>query len=117
MSGLAPVDVPCGDCRLCCRRTTAVLLPERGDDPARFETQPLNDGSLRLKMQPNDDCVYLTEHGCSIHDRAPFMCRVCDCRNQHAMYTRRQRREMLRAGLLDKAVLRRGWQLREMAKS
>lgn len=33
-----------------------------------------------LKHKPNGDCVYLDENGCSIHDHAPWVCRMFDCR-------------------------------------
>jgi Fe-S-cluster containining protein len=33
-----------------------------------------------LAHKANGDCIYLEEKGCSIHGRAPYMCRTMDCR-------------------------------------
>ena len=108
------VAVPCGSCKLCCQNfTVVVVMRDQGDDPETFETDGDGDDLLTLKHKPNGDCIYLGEDGCTIHDRAPTMCRVFDCREQHAMYSRKRRRIMLRAGLLSKDVLRRGNELRK----
>lgn len=34
-----------------------------------------------LAHKPNGECVYLQEVGCSIHDHAPSLCRLADCRS------------------------------------
>jgi hypothetical protein len=34
-----------------------------------------------LAHKPNGECVYLKKNGCSIHDHAPFLCRLADCRS------------------------------------
>ena len=34
-----------------------------------------------LAHKPNGDCAYLVESGCSIHDRAPSLCKSADCRS------------------------------------
>jgi hypothetical protein len=34
-----------------------------------------------IAHKPNGDCIYLDEQGCSIHDRAPSLCRSADCRS------------------------------------
>jgi len=39
-----------------------------------------------LANKPNGECIYLTENGCSIHDNAPSMCRVADCRSISLKY-------------------------------
>lgn len=109
--------VPCGSCKLCCQRFTAVaILPQHGDDPEAFETRR-DGGILMLKHKDNGDCVYLNEKGCSIHGRAPYMCRTYDCREQHKMYSKQQRRTFIAAGMLDPQVLRRGAALIQQAKS
>src|SRR4051794_14509336 len=43
--------VPCGSCRECCWHPRVEILPERGDDPARYETERHDDGTLRLKKR------------------------------------------------------------------
>ena len=35
---------------------------------------------VTLKRKPNGDCHYLGEAGCTIHERAPFVCKSFDCR-------------------------------------
>lgn len=106
-------NVPCGTCRLCCKGRSAVLVQEDyGDDVASYETfelpVPGREHARFLKLQPNGDCIYLGESGCTIHGRAPYICRVFDCRAQHAMYTKAQRESLVRAKILDPAILRRG---------
>ena len=49
------------------------------DDPRAYHWH-LEDGYAVLDRQPNGDCVYLGEQGCSIHERAPSICRRFDCR-------------------------------------
>lgn len=100
-------NVPCGSCNLCCKKTLVLLLPDHGDKPETYETEPFDEGRV-LKWKPNGDCFYLGEKGCTIHGRAPFMCRIFDCREQHRMYTKEQRQDMVRKGMLDQLVLRRG---------
>ena len=93
-------SVPCGKCRLCCQKEAIVLMPHEGDDIASYEhvminvetTPMLKVGAVTLGMreqkelailrqQPNGDCVYLDRKtGCTIHDRAPAMCKRFDCR-------------------------------------
>lgn len=102
-------SVPCGSCRLCCIKVAVVLMPE--DDPALYDTEVVGGGLVALKHKANGECVHLGEAGCTIHDHAPIMCRVYDCREQHRMYPREQRRDLVRRGLLDPRILKRGLQL------
>lgn len=92
-----------------------MLIPENGDDVSSYETTvqplpgfPILEDTLFLKIRPNGDCFYLTDKGCGIHGRAPFMCRIFDCRETHKMYTKTQREAMIREGILNGEVLRRG---------
>ncbi len=118
-------DVPCGSCRQCCRGNSMVmLLADEGDDVASYEHEiislpadrlgPLADKSGSgpiLKRQPNGDCIYLGPDGCSIHDRAPVICRVFDCRGLVRSYSRQQIRTMIADGLLDRDIIDRGRKL------
>lgn len=72
--------VPCDGCTLCCRRDAIRILPN--DDPTQFQTIPHDHfaGQLMLDHKANGDCVYLGDVGCSIHGRAPQMCKEMDCR-------------------------------------
>ena len=72
--------VPCNGCRACCRREQVGLSPERGDDPLQYCTVPYGDGERMLAHRDNGDYVYLGDDGCTIHDRAPWACRMFDCR-------------------------------------
>lgn len=106
--GVASVPVPCGTCRLCCRKALIIPSLEAGDDPSSYRLEEVN-GVMALAHKENGDCIYLNEKtGCTIHGRAPAMCRVYDCRKQHAMYSKEQRAELMRRGILDQRILRRG---------
>ena len=72
-----PSDVPCGDCRACCRHDRVILGP--ADDPRTYQWH-VEGGYAVLDRRTNGECVYLTETGCGIHDRAPAICRRFDCR-------------------------------------
>lgn len=77
--------VPCNGCTTCCQNELLFLHPEDGDNPAEYLTQrvlhPLTGRpGLALKQKPNGDCMYLGISGCTIHDRAPAICREFDCR-------------------------------------
>ena len=74
--------VACGACRACCRGELIMLFP--GDDASAYLTQeivsPL-DGSVQkaLIQKPDGSCIYLGDAGCTIHDRAPQICKAFDC--------------------------------------
>lgn len=105
--------VPCGTCRRCCQGNSMVMLmPQDGDDVASYEHEfvelPVIGSGPILKRKPNGDCVYLGENGCTIHDRAPIVCRVFDCRGAYADFMRRpraERRRALRDRLVDHEIL------------
>lgn len=116
--------VPCNGCTLCCEHDLILLHPDLGDDPALYETMavthPLTgEPALALKLESGTAgrCRYLGADGCTIHDHAPAICRVFDCRAAArqllATYSRTQRRRMAKAGLISKAVLRRGLELED----
>ena len=89
------VSVPCGRCQACCKNEAVVLQPAKGDvvesylhwvmDGPIVEVTAMSLGIDAktlpvLQRQPNGDCIYLGPKGCTIHDRAPVMCRIFDCR-------------------------------------
>jgi hypothetical protein len=88
--------VPCAGCTACCRGgELVVLFPEDGDDPARFDhiEVPSPAGTiLVLRHRENGDCVYLGAGGCTIHGRAPAVCRNFDCRKYFLSMPRNERR-------------------------
>lgn len=108
------VEVPCGDCRLCCRLMTPIL-PEKGDNPAHYQTAicltPGKPPYLILDRNPNGDCVYLGQDGCTIHDRAPWTCRTFDCRQLFLNSDRAGRRLAVKRGEVDKRIFDRGREL------
>lgn len=72
-------DLDCGGCVECCRGDAIFLHPECGDDVSMYDWEPY-EGRPILKHKPNGDCIYLGDKGCTIHDRAPVICRELDCR-------------------------------------
>ena len=116
MTGRAPppdAQVPCNGCTLCCRQEMIWLHPEDGD-PAQWMTVPAvhpltgEPGRALAKKPGGAECVYLGAHGCTIHGRAPIICRVFDCGQAFAILSRPERRRRVRAGLVDQAVLDQG---------
>jgi Fe-S-cluster containining protein len=79
---LKVANVPCNGCTACCKVQRVILYPQV-DDVASYETEEsiFQDKTLHvLKQKPNGSCVYLGEKGCTIHYRAPAVCRAFDCR-------------------------------------
>lgn len=105
--------VPCNGCRRCCQRSPVPLVPEAGDRVDTYDTVMGTKGVHFLRILANGDCVYLGPHGCTIHDRVPYACRIFDCRQLFARYTRKERREGVKAGLFAPDVLERGRELLE----
>jgi hypothetical protein len=82
MSKKYPIkQVPCDGCTLCCQ-SDAIRL-EREDSPTQYKTEPhpFIAGALMLAHRPDGECIYLENGGCSIHDHAPSLCRLADCRS------------------------------------
>lgn len=75
--------VPCDGCTACCRRERVILQPE--DDARLYRTVPalgpgVGPNDRMLEHRVDGTCVYLGPGGCTIHDRAPLVCRKFDCR-------------------------------------
>jgi Fe-S-cluster containining protein len=100
-------NVPCNGCRLCCQRELVMLFPEEGDDVSSYVHEIMGP-MIVLKRRPNGDCVYLGDGGCTIHDRAPVMCKAFDCRLNFLKYSRNERRVMVRDGLASKELFEAG---------
>lgn len=101
-------EVPCNGCTLCCRGD-AIRLQE-DDVPEEYETvpHPFVRDALMLAHKPNGECVYLTDTGCRIHERAPSLCRSADCRSIALKLDFGKARKLHLAGLLDFKVWDRG---------
>lgn len=61
-----------------------------------------------IAHKANGECVYLGENGCTIHDRAPSLCRVVDCRTLAARVNFETARQMHLMGRLNLAVWDQG---------
>ena len=73
-------DIPCGSCTACCQNDAVFLHPEYGDPAEDYITEEY-EGRIVLAHKENGDCIYLDrKRGCTIHDRAPAVCRELDCR-------------------------------------
>ncbi len=108
-------NVPCNGCKLCCQHDLIVLHPENGDVVADYagdterRINPLTGVLVHaLKRKPNGNCVYLGPDGCTIHDRAPVVCREFDCRLMYLCIPRAERRRLVRQGLMEQAVFDAG---------
>lgn len=103
-------SVPCNGCTACCRNELLFLHPEMGDRADDYQTMPAvnpitGKPGLALAHNENGDCIYLGEGGCTIHSRAPAICREFDCRRFFlSLGDRTTRRRLLKTGLVTKDV-------------
>lgn len=84
----------CGKCRACCVKDTVLLDP--GSDDLSYFKWRLESGRPVLDRKANDECIYLTENGCSTHDRLPRLCRLFDCRAVVMLSTKKERKDQVR---------------------
>ena len=105
------VKVPCNGCTLCCQGDAIRLLEE--DNPDEYITEPHSyiPGALMLAHKPNGDCIYLEEKGCSIHDRAPSLCKSADCRSIAFKYNFETALKLHEMGRIDLRVWDKGNEL------
>jgi len=110
-----PANVPCNGCTLCCR-TLIVPLAEEEYEQYQWAWITKRDGTRlgrALQRKPTGECVYLGEQGCTIHERAPHVCKRFDCRELFRKSDRAGRRAAVKSGKLPKALFDKG---REMLK-
>lgn len=72
-----------------------------------WQTQIVTVGGVKGHVLAHKDdgaCVYLGEHGCTIHDRAPTICRQFSCVEAFNFYSRQERRALVRSGKVDARV-------------
>ncbi len=104
-------DVPCGPCRACCRSDLIPLMPERGDLVWTYEhdviATPAGPAAV-LRCAGSGDCIYLGPGGCTIHDRAPAVCRAFDCRALFRSKTRAERHAMVNFSAASKEIFSAG---------
>jgi len=107
-------SVPCNGCTACCQNELLMLHPEMGDIVEAYETQAVTnpitgERRMALKQKPNGDCLYLGDKGCTIHDRAPAICKAFDCRRFFLnIGSRNERRRLLKTGYITKDVIEAG---------
>jgi len=80
-------DVSFGPCRACCRRNLIPLIPQRGDVIWTYEHEVIATlaGTVAvLRCAESGDCIYLGPDGCTIHERAPAVCRALSAANNNS---------------------------------
>lgn len=111
---LTGANVPCNGCTACCRGDAISIHPELGDVAEDYQTVPhfvpqmAAEGVVMLAHDADLNCVYLTENGCSIHGRAPALCREFDCRKLAARLGYTKARKLAARGAVDMHVYRMG---------
>ncbi len=100
--------VPCNGCTLCCQGDAIRLEPEDMDAGYQTEPHPYIGGALMIAHKANGECVYLDGRGCSIHDRAPSLCRSADCRSVALKFDFENAMRLHRMGRLDIRVWDQG---------
>lgn len=105
-------NVPCGKCTLCCR---TLIVPLAEEEYQQYEGHwgwiTKSDGTRigRALLRKSDGaCVYLGEHGCTIHGRAPHVCQRFDCRELFLKSDRGGRRHAINTGKLPKTLFDKG---------
>jgi Fe-S-cluster containining protein len=95
-----------------------MLLPEHGDVIEGYDhewvTLPEGRGAV-VKKGADGNCIYLGPDGCTIHDRAPAICRIFDCRRWFLSKTRNERRALVKSGMADADVFEAGRKRLHMA--
>jgi hypothetical protein len=87
------------------------LQPEDPAEEYKTEPHPRISGALMLAHKPNGECWYLNAGGCSIHGRAPSLCRNADCRSVALRIDFEYAIKLHQLGKLDFRVWDRGRQL------
>ena len=111
--------IPCDGCTTCRKTDPVILRPEAGDDLASYELEYIASALYpgqsvpALKRDPRTGhCVYLGEAGCTIHGRAPWICRRFHCARTFKALGRlsRTKRDALwaRGDVLEQAIVERG---------
>ncbi len=104
-------EVPCNGCTLCCQGDAIRILPEDDERAYVTEAHPYMPGARMLAHKPSGECLYLSPAGCTIHDRAPSLCRSADCRGVAMKLDFETAVQLHRAGRLDIRVWDQGQKL------
>ena len=89
------VDMPCGECNLCCSILTPYLTPEELNS-GKYPLSLVSPSQEQLRDNPSlgpvmtifrnpitGGCSLLINNRCSIYDDRPISCRQFDCRKGH----------------------------------
>lgn len=86
-SGNGAADVPCGECRGCCRSSIFIhIKPEETETIRRvprallFPAPGLPKGHMLMGYSGKGECPMLVNNQCSIYEDRPQTCRDYDCR-------------------------------------
>ena len=114
---LARKSVPCNGCTLCCQGDAIRLEAE--DNAAEYitESHPFVPGARMLAHKTNGECIYLNDDGCTIHERAPSLCRIADCLGVAALLDFETAQKLHALGQLDIRVWDQGKRLLEAMRS
>ena len=104
-------NVPCNGCRACCLHDMIPLMPERGDLIWTYKHEVIAtaaEATAVLQCGQTGGGIYLGQDGCTIHDRAPAICRAFDCREMFLSKSRPERLAMVKSGMVSNEVLSAG---------
>ena len=104
-------NVPCNGCRACCLHNMIPLMPERGDLIWTYKHDVVATAAgpkAVLKCGETGECIYLGRDGCTLHDRAPAICRAFDCRELFLSKTRSERLMLAKSGVVSNEVFSAG---------
>lgn len=69
--------VRCGSCTTCCRAGYRIdLRPDEGEGLDVVE----EGGHRQVRRREDGSCIHLGEHGCTVYEKRPEVCRTYDCR-------------------------------------
>jgi uncharacterized protein len=86
-------------------------MPERGDLIWTYEHEVTATAAGPTAVQQcgeTGECIYLGRDGCTIHDRAPAICRAFDCREIFLSKPRAERLAMAKSGMVSNEVFSAG---------
>jgi uncharacterized protein len=104
-------NVPCNGCRACCLHNIIPLMPERGDLIWTYKHEVVATAAgpkAVLQCGETGECIYLGRDGCTMHDRAPAICRAFDCRELFLSKTRAERLMLAKSGVVSNEVFSAG---------
>ena len=102
--------VPCHGCTACCHGDAIMLFREHENiEQYLYEMVDLPGAGIGPVLKKVDGhCIYLVDGKCSIWDRAPYVCRIFDCRKFYLARTRAERRRMVKDNIGSQEVMKAG---------